>query len=192
MEKTISSLVQKICPLQHKQPLLIGIDGRPGSSKTTVADQLEEALHAQVVYLDEFFIPQKEWPKDITPRFPFFYFRYQEFIDGIQALAAGKSFTYFPYDWQADGLSAQAKEIKPEGVILVEGVSALNAELLPLYYKKIWVDSDRASEWAAISARENEKNLDLWKNIYLPSVDIYCLQKPWEKADIIYAGRGKP
>lgn len=192
-------LMEALSCLPNKKLILIGIDGRPGSGKTTVAMQLEEALHAESIYLDEFFIPQKQWPKDAKPQFPFFYFRYQEFIDGVKALAAGKPFIYFPagkpfiyfpYDWENDGLSKQAKVIKPEGIIVVEGVSVLNSELALLYDKKIWVDSDRNSEFAAITQRENEKNLDLWKNIYLPSVDLYCLQRPWERVDIIYAGRG--
>lgn len=183
-------LLNELSNHTHHHKSLIGIDGRPGSGKTTLAIKLEEALHTQSIYLDEFFIPQEQWPKDATPQFPFFYFRYQEFIDGVKSLAVGKPFTYFTYDWETNGLSTQPKVIKPEGIILVEGVSALNAKLAPLYYKKIWVASDRESEFAAIAVRENEKNLDVWKNIYLPSVDIYCAQKPWERADIIYAGRG--
>ena len=185
-----SSLEQTIVQLPQKHLTLIGVDGRPGSGKTTVAVKLEAGLHAQSVYLDEFFIPPKQWPKDANPQFPFFYFRYQEFIDGVKALAAGRPFTYFAYDWETNGLSKQAKVIKPEGIIIIEGVSALNAELAHLYSKKIWVASDRESEFATIASRENEKNLDVWKNIYLPSVDLYCAQKPWERADIIYAGCG--
>lgn len=183
-------LIEALSQSPQKRLTLIGIDGRPGSGKTTIAIKLEEALHARSIYLDEFFIPQEQWPKDAKLQFSFFYFRYQEFIDGVKALAAGKPFTYFTYDWQTNGLSAQPKVIKPEGFILVEGVSALNAELAPLYDKKIWVASDQETEFAAIAARENEKNLDLWKNIYLPRVDLYCQQKPWQRADIIYVGRG--
>lgn len=183
-------LLKQLQPFPSQQPILIAIDGRPCSGKTTLTMQLEQALNAQSIYLDEFFIPRRQWPEDHSPRFPFFYFHYEEFINGIKSLAAGKPFSYHAYDWQMDAPSITTTTITPVGVILVEGMSVLNLELVNLYYKKIWVDSDRATEMATIEAREKGTNLNLWTNIYLPSVDIYCKQKPWERADIIYKGRG--
>jgi uridine kinase len=105
-------------------------------------------------------------------------------------LANGKPFTYHAYDWQTDALSVTSTTIQPKGIIIVEGVSALNTELVPLYHTKIWVESDRTTEIATLKERENSKDWDVWQNVYLPSIEIYCLQKPWEKADIIYQGRG--
>lgn len=176
---------------QSQKPYsLIGIDGRPGSGKTTLALKLEHDLNVQTIYLDEFFIPQSQWPHNHTPRFPFFYFRYQKFIDGIKTLASGKSFSYQAYDPQTNAPSSIINAVEPKGIIIIEGVSVLHSDLVSLYDHTIWVESDRASELAAIKARENGTNLDLWETIYLPSVEIYCLQKPWERADIIYNSRG--
>lgn len=188
---TIDSLVEHINhKIINQRSFLIGIDGRPGSGKTTLAMELEKKFNAQTMYLDEFFIPQRLWPQDQTPRFPFFYFRYKEFLDGIKALAAGKLFSYYAYDFQSDDLSKERTAIKPEGIIIVEGVSALNAEIINLYDIKIWVATDVQSENAALIQRESGKNLELWQKIYLPSVDIYIQSEPWKRADIIYAGRG--
>lgn len=186
----INQLIQSLSSLSSQPLALVGIDGRPGSGKTPLVAQLEQSLTFQTIYLDEFFIPQREWPHDQSPRFPFFYFRYEEFINGIKTVAAGKPFTYHPYDWQADASSISPITIEPKGIIIVEGVSALNAELTPLYHTKIWVKSDRTTELAALQKRENGNNWDLWNKIYLPSIEIYCLQTPWKRADIIYKGRG--
>lgn len=193
-QKHVRSYAELFTLLSHlpaKTPMFIGIDGRPGSGKTTLVAQLERALKTQTIYLDEFFIPQREWPPDQSPRFPFFYFRYEEFVNGIKALANGKPFTYHAYDGQTDAQSATSTTIQPKGIIIVEGVSALNAELAPLYHTKIWVESDRTTELAALKKREQGKNWDIWHNVYLPSIEIYCLQKPWERANIIYQGRLK-
>ncbi len=193
MQKNINSfqsLLNELEPLAQYRPLLIGIDGRPCAGKTTLTMELADALNAQTIYLDEFFIPQKLWPKDAKPAFPFFYFRYNEFLEGVKTLAQGRPFHYFSHDWDKNGLSAEPTIITPDKVIIVEGVSALNPELVDLYFKKIWVASDRKNERAAVITRDGEKNILLWQKFYIPSIDLYCLSKPWERADILYAGRG--
>ncbi|MBV8801553.1 MAG: hypothetical protein JO131_01060 [Gammaproteobacteria bacterium] len=43
-----------ILEITNKRPLLIGIDGRPCSGKSTLADQLEKALPAEGLFLDDF------------------------------------------------------------------------------------------------------------------------------------------
>lgn len=187
---TLKSLLSALLPFPHKRPLLIALDGRPCSGKTTLARELEKVLDAQVLYLDEFFIPPSQWPQNKTPRFPFFYFRYEEFVKGITLLAAGRPFSYFKYDPEIAGLSSELTVINPDKIILVEGVSTLNPELVDLYFKKIWIISDLKTEFDAIVEREGEKHIDLWKNYYLPSIDVYCSSKPWLRADILYAGRG--
>jgi uridine kinase len=193
MQKNITnfqSLLNELEPLPQHRPLIIGIDGRPCAGKSTLTIKLAEALNAQIIYLDEFFIPQKLWPKDAKPAFPFFYFRYSEFLEGVKALAQGKTFRYFSHDWDNNDLSAEPTIITPDKVIIVEGVSALNPELVPVYFKKIWVASNLKNERSAVIIRDGEKNIDLWQRYYIPSIDIYCLSKPSERADIIYAGRG--
>jgi uridine kinase len=193
MQKNITnfqSLLNELEPLPQHRPLIIGIDGRPCAGKSTLTIKLAEALNAQIIYLDEFFIPQKLWPKDAKPAFPFFYFRYNEFLEGVKNLAQGKTFRYFSHDWDNNDLSAEPTIITPDKVIIVEGVSALNPALVDLYFKKIWVASNLKNERSAVIIRDGEKNIDLWQRYYIPSIDIYCLSKPSERADIIYAGRG--
>ncbi len=189
MIKDLQSILASLSPLDN--PALIAIDGRPCSGKTTLACALAETLEAETYYLDEFLIPRNQWSKNIQPCFPFPYFRYDEFVLGIETLAAGKSFQYLPYDFETGELSGVKKEIVPaKKPIIIEGVSVLQSRLLRNYLKRIFVVSDPASERASIFQREGVKSKDLWENLYLPSVDLYFKTRPWEQADIIYLGRG--
>ncbi len=174
--------------LQDDRPLLIGIDGRPCSGKSTLADLLIEALHAEGVFLDDFFIPQTEWPTHISPAFPFPYFRYNEFLQGVSNLAKGIIFEYQPYDWATNKFE-ETRIIDPRNIIIVEGVSVLFKKLVPFFHKKILVVSNKNNEFEAIRHRENN-NIKVWNELYLPSVDIYWQTNPYERADILYAGRG--
>ncbi len=176
--------------LTERRPLLIGIDGRPCSGKSTLTDLLIKELHAEGLFLDDFFIPQTEWPNHISPAFPFPYFRYNEFVQGVCRLAKGMLFEYQPYNWATNRLE-KARIIDPKNIIIVEGVSVLCEQLVPCFYKKIFVESNKNNEFEAICQREN-KNINIWSELYLPSIDIYWRTNPWERADILYSGRGLP
>ncbi len=170
------------------RPLLIGIDGRPCSGKSTLADLLIEELHADGLFLDDFFITQSEWPTHIYPAFPFPYIRYKEFLEGVFKLAQGMVFEYQPYNWDT-GRLGKIRKVDPKNIIIVEGVSVLCEELVPFFYKKILVVSNQSNEFEAICLREN-KNIKLWNELYLPSVDIYWRTNPLQRADILFEGRG--
>lgn len=175
--------------LIENRPLLIGIDGRPCSGKSTLADLLIEELHAEGLFLDDFFIPQTQWPNPINPAFPFPYFRYQEFLEGVLKLAEGKLLEYQPYNWNTNSLD-KVRIIDPtKNIVIVEGVSVLCEQLESSFYKKILVVSDENNELEAICQRENN-NINIWNELYIPSVDIYWRTNPWERADILFAGRG--
>lgn len=187
--KDFESLVHHVRPLDHEELMLIGIDGRPCSGKTSVALQLAQHLNAQIMHIDEFFIPQSKWPVDAKPSFPFFYIDYDRFINGLQKLASGVACTYLWHDWQT-GLSDKPKTVTPHGPIIIEGVSALHHAISQLYHRAIWIASELRTENDALAAREEGKNAHVWQNIYIPSVNLYTIQKPWDHADIMYAGRG--
>ena len=174
-----------------KTHCLVAIDGRPCSGKTTLTLALAERLGAQTYFLDEFYLPPTQWPKNIQPGFPFPYFRYDEFVTGIQTLARGNPFKYFAYDFETGELAHSPTEISPSGKpILVEGVSVLNPVLLTNYHKKVYVVSDPSSERDRILSREKGRSKELWETLYLPSVDLYSKTCPWKNADILFAGRG--
>ena len=57
-----------------------------------MAKQLARRFEFECIYLDEFVLPQKDWPQAIRPAFPFEYIRYQEFIRTVETLAMGQAF----------------------------------------------------------------------------------------------------
>ena len=76
-------------------------------------------------------------------------------------------------------------------LVIVEGVSALHVDLAPLYDLRIWVESDAQSTLAASAQRGMGPWVREWRELFLPSVELYLLTKPRERADIVARGRGK-
>jgi uridine kinase len=168
---------------------LIAIDGLPVSGKSTLAERFEAELAATTLYLDDFVRPEREWRGQIGPAFPFDYIRYAEYQAAVETVARGEAVRYRLYDWSLGKLSGE-RVIEPGGVVVVEGVSALHPALTPLYDLKLWVQSDASTTLSASLAR-GVGNWEMeWRNLFLPSVDLYMATDPRSRADHIVAGRG--
>lgn len=169
---------------------LVAIDGLSVSGKSTLAGRLAERLGLEVVWLDEFVMPERLWPAGRTPAFPFPYIRYPEFMAAVAALAAEGRAEYLPFDWSSGEIAATPRTVTAERPVLVEGVSSLHPALSPLYALKLFVDSNRATTLAAAVERGVGDWLDAWRDWFLPCADIYFATGPAARADLLVAGRG--
>ncbi len=184
-EKVIARVVQR-SPLR-----LVAIDGLPLAGKSTLADRLALALGAECVRLDDFVKPEAEWRSHNQPSFPFDFIRYDEFVAAASGLATSGLCSFRPFSFETGGIEREAREVRVDRPVIVEGVSALHPDLAPLYDLRIWVESDAASTLAASGQRGMGPWAREWRELFLPSVDLYLQTKPWERADILARGRGK-
>jgi hypothetical protein len=140
--------------------------------------------------LDDFVRPRDEWPSSSRAAFPFEYVRYEEFTVAIRMLASKGRCTYLPFDWETLTTSREPKTLTLTRPVMVEGVSALNPAVVELYGLKIWVDSDRSTTLETALRRGGGAWSDEWRDLFLPSVDIYMQSHPELRADLIVSGRG--
>ena len=169
---------------------LIAIDGLPVSGKSTLADLMIEALGAEVIYLDDFVKPEAEWRGRVGPAFPFHYIRYDEFLGAVQALRQNGKCSYFPYDWGTGQPSQTARAVVLDRPVIIEGVSSLHPELAPLYDLRIWVESDAESVFEASLVRGVGDWAAEWRDLFMPSVELYLASHPQDRADLFVKGRG--
>jgi uridine kinase len=172
------------------EPPLIGIDGWPVSGKSTLADRLRDQLGYACIYLDDFVLPAARWPSRTRPAFPFEYMRYAEFLAAIRSVAATGTCRYRPFDWSTGDIAAGEREVTMERSVVVEGVSALNPDVAHLYGLGIFVDSDTSTTLDAALARGAGAWEREWRDLFLPSVELYMTTDPRSRADLIAAGRG--
>jgi uridine kinase len=176
---------------QRSSPGLVAIDGLPLAGKSTLADRLAVTVGAECIRLDDFVKPEAEWRSHDQPSFPFDFIRYDEFMAAVTGLATSGRCSFRPYNFETACAESEAREVRADRLVIVEGVSALHVDLAPLYELRIWVESDAQSTLAASSQRGMGPWAREWRELFLPSVELYLHTKPWERADIIARGRGK-
>lgn len=87
-------------------------------------------------------------------------------------------------------MSTERRTVTLTRPVIIEGVSALNPALTPLYGLKLFVDSDAATVLHTAESRGGGVWLEAWRTLFLPSVDLYMRTQPERRADIIVLGRG--
>ena len=184
---TIEAAVEQIARLG---PTLVAIDGLPCSGKSTLAERLRDRLRANCLALDEFVLPERDWPRAMTPAFPFEYIRYGTFVDSVRSLATTGECRFLPFDWNLHDVAADLRTVKGDAPVIVEGVSALNPEIAPLFDVRVFVESDRSTTLAAAVARGVGLWEREWRELFLPSADLYMATAPQKRADLLVAGRG--
>jgi uridine kinase len=171
-------------------PSLIAIDGLPCSGKSMMAERLRMRLSANCIELDEFVLPERDWPAAIKPAFPFEYIRYAEFVEAVQALSRFGSCSFKPFDWNTDRISQESRTVTCEAPVIVEGVSSLNPVLTDIFDVRVFVESDRSTTLQAAMQRGVRRWERQWRDLFLPSVDLYVASEPQNRANLLVIGRG--
>lgn len=132
---------------------IIAVDGRSGSGKTRYAEALVAAAQspAAVLHMDDLYAG---WhgllssPGDLTRLV-------------LAPLAAGERATYRRFDWQS-GRFAEAHQVAPVGLLVVEGVGSSAAPATRFYDERIWLTASELVRRTRALARDGETFAPHW------------------------------
>ncbi|NLE98936.1 MAG: hypothetical protein GX596_13250 [Propionibacterium sp.] len=158
--------------------MIVAIDGFGASGKSVFASRLAREFGGHVVALDDFTRPG-------TPTW-----EHERFIDEVLVpLRAGRPAVYRPwrYDQRSPG---PLVTIPPDGLVIVEGVSALALAVVERVGRwwdvAFWVDADVALRTARIAERDGESLRPLWEQQWWPSEQHYFdTESPADRADFV-------
>lgn len=175
--ENINGLVNKIVSLPKKQTLFIAIDGRGGSGKSTLAEKLQKELaHVTIVHLDDIVYPMRGADRKKLLK---------QVIVPIKNSKAGK---YQIYDYHIKKFTTW-KEVKPEGIVIIEGVSALHSDLFSSFDFTIWVECPAEIGMQRGVAREMEQRgkdvTEIWAKYMDEEKKYIDDQNPQQKADYV-------
>lgn len=171
-------------------PVVVAVDGRSGSGKSTVAAMIRGSVPSRVVPVDDFFafeIPDSEWDAR-TPEE-----RARDALDwrrlrdeALVPLREGRVARWKTYDFEggrlADGAYAEAsgeRTCDPAPVIILDGAYSARAELAELVEFTVLVEAPPSVRRRRLQAREDPDQLEEW-------------HARWDAAEELYFGRIRP
>lgn len=171
------------------EPLLVAVDGCSGAGKSTLAAALAVELDGAVVSLDDFYRPMDpERRRGLDAQTGYeLYFDWQRLISEVlDPLVLGEPARYQPYDWSTEALAEQPAAIRPEGVIVFDGVYSHRPQLRGYWDIAVFVDTPAEVRAQRLKVRADDPDwVQRWsaaEDWYLTNVD------PRSGADVVVRG----
>lgn len=151
---------------------VIAIDGRAGSGKTTLANKLSHLLNAELICMDDFFLPLKLRTKERLQSAGG-NIHYERFLEQVLPyLTSHTPFTYPCFDCSIMNYS-QEKQIQNTGWCIVEGSYSHH----PLFQRyadiTIFIDISKELQMKRILQRNGEKMAELFETKWIPMEETY-------------------
>jgi uridine kinase len=159
-----------------EDPVLVGVGGRGGAGKTTLAG----ALGADAVVSTDEFWDGTGFDIDRLGR------------EVVWPLARGEIARFSSFDWAA-GRVRGARVVEPSGTVVVEGVCALHRSLRDAYAVRVWVEASAETRLARGVARDGVASRSTWMDVWMPAEDRYvATDDPIACAQLVVDGEGPP
>ena len=149
--------------------LVVLVDGRSGTGKTTLGDALGARIGARVVHLD-----------DVYPGW-----------DGLRAAAdavvsdvLGAPSGYRRWDWAASA-PAEWVPVDPDVPLVVEGCGALSRASAPLATLRVWLEADDAVRRDRAIGRDGEVFAREWERWAAQEAAFIAEEDPAALADVV-------
>ena len=178
-------------------PLVMAIDGRSGTGKSTLASLVAEEAGAAVVSLDDFFaasIPNADWDCMTVEERGVNVFDWARVrSEAIMPLITGRVARWHPFDFdsgpRADGtyrMKNEASAVEPTSVIIIDGAYSSGPQLADLVDLTVLVETSEAERWARLTRREEAEFLAQWHARWTGVEDFYFSNvRPRNSFDLI-------
>jgi uridine kinase len=167
-------------------PKFVGLDGRSGVGKSTLASALAEACGGTLLEGDGFFAGGTTVREDSAAERAEACIDRPKLVAVLEELKAGRAARYRPFDWEAfDGrLASGAVEIPATALYIVEGVYACHPNLRHLLDLRVMVSAEPAVRMARLVAREGA--IGPWERQWHEAEDWYFMHlMPRDRFDLL-------
>ena len=153
--------------------VVLAIDGRAASGKTTAAELIAEVFDASVIHMDDFFLPRElRTPERLSEVGGNIH--YERFLsEVIPNLRTGTTFYHRVFDCSRFDYADEPGMVKPASLIICEGSYAFHPRFGKYYDIGYFSDVDPETQRARILERNGESMLARFVNEWIPMEERY-------------------
>jgi pantothenate kinase len=166
------------------RPVMVAVDGRSGSGKSTIAERIAALVPGSVVVHTD----DVAWEES--------FFGWDAVLSNhvLGPAREGAAVSYRPAAWERLGRAGSIDIPSGTTLLLVEGVGASRASLVDRYDATVWVSADEQERRRRGVARdvvlgrtevEAEEFWDTWQSEEDPFL---AADRPWERATVVSCG----
>ena len=169
-------------------PRVIAVDGRAASGKTTLARQLSLVLDADVVHMDDFFLPPDLRTRERYAE-PGGNVHYERFLtEVLPFLKRREPFAYRVFDCSKMDYGGE-RAIRTPGWRIVEGAYSLHPKFGEYADLKVFYDIAPDEQMRRIRARNGERGARMFRTRWIPLEELYIEKcAPRDRADLVLGG----
>lgn len=158
--------------LREKKSLIVAIDGRCASGKTTLAQMLQAHYGCNVVHMDEFFLrPEQRTPERFAAAGE--NVDHERFLaEVLLPLSCGEMVTYRPFRCDTQTLAAPVT-LSNHPLTVVEGSYAFHKNLRDLYDLHILLQVDPQTQMERIQKRNGAEMAEIFRTRWIPMEENY-------------------
>ena len=177
MQNQVNEICNKISNeisplLQKSKPLLIAIDGNCAAGKTTIAKHLSLMLSADVVHMDDFYLPLAMRSEEQMNR-PGGNIDFDRLISEVlQPLSKGLEYIYRAYNCQTADFS-EPSAVTPKPITVIEGAYSCHPCLENYLDYKVFVSVEEEKQLDRILKRNGEQKAMEFKTKWIPRENYY-------------------
>ena len=158
--------------LEEKGRAVVAVDGRCAAGKTTFAKELARRLDANLIAMDDFFLPPELRTEERLAR-PGGNVHYERFMrEVLEPLTAGEAFSYGVFDCGVMRVTRENR-VEPRPVTVVEGSYSMHPALRAAYDLGIFLTVESAEQRRRLLLREGEAGLRAFLEKWIPLEERY-------------------
>lgn len=182
MVKILSDTINEL--IHQKDRIIIAIEGGCTSGKTTLASKLSEIYDANVIHMDDFFLPfemrTEERMKEIGGNIDYDRFN----AEVAEKIIKNETFSYGIFDCSS-GKIKKTVTVEPKRLNIVEGVYSMHPLFDKIYTLKAFLMISKDEQITRLKARNPEK-FQRFINEWIPKENEYFSHfRIKEKCDLV-------